>query len=176
MHDDKIPRQTKNEGPGRWQGQNAAGGFVNGLARWIAAGGGFGFAPIAPGTFGSLPALLLVYITFPWPLLAKLALLAAICLLGWWASEMAGRQWGHDDSRIVIDEVAGQYLSLLFIPVLSLFWLAAGFLAFRVFDIWKPQPARALDRRKGGAYTMADDLAAGLYAMLLLMVIEHMLS
>jgi len=108
---------------------------------------------------------------------------AALSALGVWASDHAERHFGrHDDGRIVVDEVAGQLVSLA--PLLWLeheaalaprlipgiaFWVVTGFVLFRVFDIWKPGPVRWAERRfEGGAGVMADDLIAGLCAALLL--------
>ena len=132
----------------------------------LASGFGVGYAPVAPGTWGSLLGVGLMYLTFDWSLPAKLMMLLALLLVSWWACEIGGRYWGHDHKRIVIDEVAGQYLTLLAATTVLGLWV--GFLAFRVFDIWKPFPANWLDRQKGGLFTLADDLAAGIYALVFL--------
>jgi phosphatidylglycerophosphatase A len=132
----------------------------------LASGFGVGYAPFAPGTWGSLWGVVLMYLTFDWSLFAKLWVLFAVILLAWWSCEVGGRFWGHDHKRIVSDEVAGQYLVLLAAP--THFWLLPGFILFRIFDITKPFPAGWLDRQKGGLFTLADDLAAGLYALLVL--------
>lgn len=132
---------------------------------------GLGFSPIAPGTCGSLFGVGLSLFTLAWPLYAKLAVLAAITLLGWWASEEIGKAWGHDNQRVVIDEVAGQYLTLLLMPG-SIVLVILGFVLFRFFDIVKPQPARYFDDQKSGWYTMADDLVAGAYGLAALTLIE----
>ena len=148
-----------------------------------------GFAPFAPGTFGSAVAVLL-FLAFaglasglgPMPLLGThLGVVLLVSGVGWWAAGRCERAFGQqDDGRIVIDEVAGQLLGLT--PVLALGavarvagvdWLAPGaavwwwlvvtaFVAFRVFDIAKPGPVRWAERRfEGGLGVMADDLVAG---------------
>jgi phosphatidylglycerophosphatase A len=135
---------------------------------------GAGFSPVAPGTFGSVAGVALSMATLSWPLYAKLAVLVAVSLAGWWAAERIGRAWGHDHQRVVIDEVAGQYLTLL-LTAGSHVSLLIGFVLFRFFDITKPQPARYFDNQKSGWYTMADDLAAGLYGLAALTLVEYFL-
>jgi phosphatidylglycerophosphatase A len=98
----------------------------------------------------------------------------AICVfvfaLGWWAAGRLARHLGLEDpSVVVIDEVLGMFVTLLglpFDPVVAF----VGFLLFRVFDIVKPYPAAALEHLPGGLGIMADDVAAGVYANLLLRV------
>jgi phosphatidylglycerophosphatase A len=145
---------------------------VHGVSRLrvlVATAFGVGLAPLVPGTFGSLPGVVLAWglgaAVGPWGIAAGLA---AVTAAGTWAAEGAIRHFGDKDPRpVVVDEVAGQMLTLLFVP---LTWqvLLAGFLLFRVFDILKPFPAGALERLPGGAGIMADDLAAGIYGNLVL--------
>ena len=132
------------------------------LATWF----GSGLLPKAPGTWGSLAALPFAYgiavFSGTWGLLAA-AILAT--LVGVWAGGVYAARSGQDDpQRVVIDEVAGQWLAL--VPVAQdLRLYAIGFLAFRFFDIVKVWPARAIDRDlKGGWGIMLDDVVAGLYA------------
>jgi phosphatidylglycerophosphatase A len=136
---------------------------------WLAIGFGTGLAPIAPGTFGSLPGLLLA-----WSLVAlggQLALAAGILVVvvaGTWAAHRLSARLGlKDPGVIVVDEIAGQMLTLLGIQ-LSGPVLAAGFVLFRAFDVLKPPPARQLEGLPGGFGIMADDLAAAVYANLAL--------
>ena len=83
---------------------------------------------------------------------------------GLWSAGAAAAELGDPDpGPVVIDEIAGQLLSLLFIPI-SLQSMVVAFLLFRVFDIWKPPPARRLEGLPGASGIMADDLAAGIYA------------
>ncbi len=136
------------------------------LATWFGAG----LLPKAPGTWGSLAALPLgwaiQYFT-GWAGLAVAALV--VFLVGIWAADAyAKRGADPDPGEIVIDEVAGQWLALLPAMGSPVFYLA-GFLLFRLFDIWKPWPIRTVERRlKGGLGVMADDILAGLIAAALL--------
>jgi phosphatidylglycerophosphatase A len=137
--------------------------------RVVSTGLGVGHAPLVPGTFGSMLGVVLYGLLAwagGWP--AALAGLAVVTALGFWSAGITERAVGRrDPGLIVIDEVAGQMLSLIFLPR-TVGVLAAGFLLFRVFDILKPFPARRLEALPGGSGIMADDLMAGLYANLLL--------
>jgi phosphatidylglycerophosphatase A len=150
-----------------------------GLPLWhpaalIATAGGIGLLPLMPGTWGSLAAL-----PCAWAItaLAGRAWLAAAAVLvfalGIWAAGAAARASGASDPGfIVADEVAGQFLVLITAPLDWRAYLAA-FLLFRVFDIRKPWPVRAIERRvPGGLGIMLDDIAAALYAILLLSIGE----
>jgi len=158
--------------------------FVLGLA----TGGGIGFAPLAPGTFGSLAtaALFLLYFRLAFASLQAIGgVIVLLILVGCWVAERAGNFFAReDDGRIVIDEVAGQLLALVplafvmrppahFSPEsgeLCLFlWVVTGFVLFRLFDIWKPGPIGWIERRfSGGVGVMLDDVAAGALAAFLL--------
>src|SRR5712691_9989893 len=143
-------------------------------AALIATGGGIGLLPLAPGTWGSLAAL-----PCAWPIsaLAGRAVLGVAAILvfalGCWAAAVVARASGHKDPGfIVVDEVAAQWLVLVAAPLDWRAYLAA-FLLFRVFDIAKPWPVRAIERRvAGGLGIMLDDVAAAIYAVLLLLIGE----
>ncbi|HET7198575.1 MAG TPA: phosphatidylglycerophosphatase A, partial [Burkholderiales bacterium] len=134
-------------------------------AHAIAFGFGAGLAPRAPGTAGTLlgwaiGALFLRY----FPPLALLALTAPLFLLGVWACGVTGRRLGvPDHGAMVWDEVVA-FLAILAVVPRELAWQAAAFLLFRAFDIAKPPPIRALERRwRGGFGVMADDVLAAAY-------------
>jgi len=135
-------------------------------AALIATVFGVGRLRPAPGTWGSLAAL-----PAAWAISSAaggLALAVAVIIVsvfGVWASDIYVRRTGADDpSVIVIDEVAGQWLTLVLLPTEPLAY-AMGFLLFRVFDVLKPWPASWADRRiKGGLGVMLDDLLAGIMA------------
>jgi phosphatidylglycerophosphatase A len=134
----------------------------------LAAWGPCGYAPVAPGTFGTLGAVPLCWALsrLPWP--AYLAATAAVALLGVLAADRAGRYWGvADASPIVIDEVAGYLVTMATVPFS---WGAAlaGFVLFRLLDVTKPWPASAFDRMKSGFGVVMDDVAAGAWACLAL--------
>ena len=154
---------------------------LDGVARWIAVVGGAGLVPVAPGTVGALVAVFaFVAATMVMRPLAVGAVLAfalvATLGLGTWASERAERIFGrHDDGRIVVDEVVGQWITLApivpFLRSLDSFSfgvaVVTAFVAFRLFDIWKPGAVRWAERRfDGGFGVMADDVVAGLYGAL----------
>jgi phosphatidylglycerophosphatase A len=139
------------------------------LVIFIATGAGSGYSPIASGTAGSAVGVAL-FAALAWGLglsmLPLLAVTAAVTLVGVWAADRAEAIFGgKDDGHITIDEVAGQLISLLFLP---LRWevLVVGFFLFRFFDIVKPPPARQLESLRGGLGVMGDDVFAGLYANL----------
>ncbi|HTC25961.1 phosphatidylglycerophosphatase A family protein [Dyella sp.] len=142
-------------------------------AGWLACGFGSGLAPKAPGTFGSLAAIL------PWLLLRHLSLPINLLVIvvgffiGVWACDVAGRAVGVDDHRsLVWDEFIGQWIALL--PALLAPWWAVvvGFGLFRLFDVWKPWPIRWFDRHlKGGLGVMVDDVIAGVFAAVVLWAI-----
>ncbi len=136
---------------------------------FLAFGFGTGLAPVAPGTFGSLPGLLLFWLTLDFGLYIQLGIAAAIALAGIWICGESARRIGvHDHGGIVWDEIVGMYVTLFAAPV-SVTGFALAFVLFRVMDIVKPWPIRDLDHRiHGGQGIMLDDLVAALYAALLL--------
>jgi phosphatidylglycerophosphatase A len=143
----------------------------------LAAWGPCGYAPVAPGTFGTAGAIplywALAHFLDAWWGLAATALVIAI---GIPAAQRAGRYWGvADASPIVIDEVAGYLVTMAFVPFS---WPAAllGFLLFRLFDVLKPWPASAFDRMKNGFGVVMDDVAAGVFAWCGLQLVKVALS
>ena len=155
---------TLPEGRSLWQPSTAIATFF-----------GVGLLPIAPGTWGSaaaLPFAWLIVIFGGWP--ALLAAAVAVAVVGWWASSRYVALTGREDpSEIVIDEVAAQWFALCFVP-LSVFGYFVAFFVFRVFDTLKPWPASWADSEvEGGAGVMLDDLFAGAYAALTLVVLRY---
>jgi phosphatidylglycerophosphatase A len=131
---------------------------------FVATGAGSGYAPIAPGTAGSVVGLLLYWLVVGLPLPAFWLVIAVTLAVGTWAAERAERIFERrDDGRITVDEVAGMLISLVALPVRPEVAVTAFFL-FRIFDIVKPPPARACERLPGGVGVMADDVVAGIYA------------
>lgn len=151
---------------------------------------GVGYLPLAPGTWGSMVGvgLYLIWRTIIPNLFSKfllgnrlnqielerlntallLILIALVTLAGVWAASRAEKLLGRKDpGAVVVDEVAGQLITFLFVPVTAaLNWwiLVAGFILFRLFDIWKPYPARRFEALEAGLGIMADDVVAGAYA------------
>ena len=145
------------------------------LARLIATVCYCGRAPVAPGTVGSAAGvgLLMLVRSSGSPGLEALVL-GALVAGGIWAATVMERESGRTDPpSVVMDEVAGMWVTLLWLPV-GWFGAAAGFLAFRLFDIVKPWPARAAERLPGGWGVMADDLVAGAYAALVVRAVAWM--
>jgi phosphatidylglycerophosphatase A len=144
---------------------------------------GVGYLPLAPGTWGSMVGVG-IYLLFAWieanlrfqqltdsQLSAwvhafNLLIFLAFCLLGIWAATRATKLFRHKDpSQAVVDEVIGQLLTFLFIPfTFSWKMILAGFLLFRLFDIWKPYPIDSLQNLPAGIGVCADDILAGVYA------------
>jgi len=153
---------------------------------------GVGYLPIAPGTWGSLvalgfyAALASAFSAFRYSAAPKspevvvatihaiiLIALTLFMLLGIWAASHSIELLGNSDpSEAVVDEVMGQFVVFLFIPFTSSWLLlGAGFLLFRLFDIWKPYPIDDLQNLPGGIGICADDLLAGVYAGVCLSII-----
>ena len=148
---------------------------------------GVGYLPFAPGTWGSLVGVA-IYLLCGWIDLSAAARLNAggwseaqvaawshsfilivflsFCLLGIWAAGRSTKLFRHKDpSQAVVDEVIGQLITFLFIPF-TFSWkiVLAGFLLFRLFDIWKPYPINSLQNLPAGVGVCADDILAGVYA------------
>jgi phosphatidylglycerophosphatase A len=147
---------------------------------------GVGYIPIAPGTFGSAVGVL-IYLAAAWieaiagiyflennwrgeqitAWIHAVNLIAFLlfCLLGIWASSRAVKLFRtKDPQKVVVDEVIGQLIVFLFIPfATSWHFVLAGFLLFRLFDIWKPYPIDSLQNLPAGIGVCADDILAGVY-------------
>ena len=138
------------------------------IATWF----GCGYWPVGPGTAGSLAALVIAYFLAtksgwqPWYFGVLAVLLTPIGI--WAASVTASESKAKDPSIVVVDEVLGQWITLVGALALNWkSWLAAFFL-FRLFDIWKPPPVRSLEALPSGTGIVADDLMAGVYGALVL--------
>jgi phosphatidylglycerophosphatase A len=131
---------------------------------------GIGYAPVAPGTFGSAAGLLLWWL-LPAAPAVQVGAIVILFVVGSWSGSIAEKHFGRTDpGQVVVDEVMGMLSTLLFIPV---GWPGAilGFLIFRVADIIKPYPANKLESLHGGIGVMADDGMAAIYANLALRVV-----
>jgi phosphatidylglycerophosphatase A len=136
----------------------------------VATAFGSGYAPFAPGTAGSAVGLLLFWpmATLPWSWQASAS--AVLFLVGSVAAGRVARRVGlKDPGIVVVDEVVGQWVTLTALPFTPV-TAAVGFVLFRVMDVVKPWPARDLEDLPGGWGIMADDVAAGVYAHLVLRV------
>src|SRR5262245_8250975 len=146
-------------------------GLVDAVATVIATGLGSGYSPVAPGTAGSAVGLLLFWPMRHLPGTVLVGLVLLVSAAGVAAGTRVARRVGLEDpGLVVVDEVAGMWVTLLFLPVTPLL-AGLGFFAFRAMDIFKPWPARNLEHLPRGWGIMADDLMAGVYANLLLRVL-----
>jgi len=100
----------------------------------------------------------------------QIILTVLVTALGIWVGNIVEKDWGKDSYRVVIDEVAGMFISVLFVPP-DWKWMLIGFVLFRFFDIAKPLYIRRLEALKGGWGVMLDDVLAGIYANILLQII-----
>ena len=144
-------------------------------ACFLAFGFGSGLAPFAPGTFGTMAAVPLYLLASSLELPMYLGLTLLLFLAGVWICGRCERVLGvQDHSGIVWDEIVGFLIAMIAAPV-SLTTLVSGFVLFRLFDVLKPWPIGFLDRRMhGGLGIMLDDVLAGIYACLgLLLLIRY---
>ncbi|HTN44207.1 MAG TPA: phosphatidylglycerophosphatase A [Nitrospiria bacterium] len=136
---------------------------------WVATGLGAGYAPVAPGTAGSLVGLVLVFLIRNRSPILYAAVVLTVFTLGVHAADRMERATGvKDNRRIVVDEIAGMLVAGFLLPS-DAGYAIGGFLLFRVLDVLKPFPARWIEQNLvGGWGIMLDDAVAGLYANLLL--------
>lgn len=141
----------------------------------LAFGFGSGLMPVAPGTFGTIAAIPLYLLLAGLPLVYYLAVVVLACIAGVWICASANRTLGSEDhSGIVWDEICGYLITMAGAPF-AWSWAVTGFLLFRIFDIIKPWPIRAVERRVGGGLgVMLDDILAGLLALLCLQVLVRL--
>ena len=167
------------------------------LSLFIATAAGLGYLPKAPGTWGSLVGVLIYLICYPlhtyypldfvpgthvsiglqamWAWWSDLPISLIIAAVGVWvSSRVAAYSQQKDPQFVVVDEVSGQHLTyVLGFAALNWKYLLLGLILFRLFDIWKPFPARQAESLPGGWGIMADDWMAGVYAAILLRVALH---
>ena len=142
-----------------------------GVQKAIAAAGGIGYIRKGAGSVAAA-AYCIIWWSTPLSTIPLLQVLATLLVLaaGTISAGAVEKDWGHDSNRIVIDEVAGMMITLLFVPV-KLQYAVTGFVLFRFFDIAKPLGVKTAERLPGGWGVMADDVLAGIYALLLLRLI-----
>lgn len=158
--------------------------IIHFLAKTIATGFGTGFFPIGPGTVGSLLAVALYVLYVQYNVTGNLLtntehflLLAVIIftfIIGVWSANQVEKDYGHDASYVVIDEMLGVWIALLWLPFTP-FYIIAALILFRFFDILKPLGIRKMEALPRGWGVMMDDLLAGIYANFVLQII-HLLN
>ena len=147
------------------------------IAKAIGTSFGFGFIPIAPGTWGAAFGVAVYYFLYQYApeqinfWMVGLAVL--FTAIGTWCCEVLKEEWGDDPSKIVMDESVGIWVTFICMPF-GWFNMLLGFGLFRFFDILKPLGVGTLDRKiKNGFGVMADDLLAGLYALIVLQAVNY---
>ena len=147
------------------------------FVHFLAFGFGSGRAPVAPGTFGTLVGIPAYLLLQPLATYIYVAVVAGLFGVGVWLCHVTEQDLGvHDHPGIVWDEIVG-YLITMFVAPVGWVWMAAGFLLFRLFDIWKPFPIRQLEYRfRGGFGNMLDDALAALYAWVVLQTVVRLVT
>jgi len=143
----------------------------------LAFGLGSGGVPKAPGTAGTLAAIPFYLILSSFSATAYLLVLLLMFIFGVWLCGKVSEDLGvHDHGGIVWDEWVGFLITMVWAPH-GWFWVLIGFLLFRLFDIWKPWPIGYLDQHlSGGLGIMLDDVLAGVYSLVLLQILVHILD
>ncbi|USQ14730.1 phosphatidylglycerophosphatase A [Legionella lytica] len=139
---------------------------------FIAFGFGSGLMPKAPGTWGTVAAVPVYLLLMHCNPIVYLILTALAFILGVWVSDKVSNELGvHDYKGIVWDEVVG-YLLTMFMAPQGFKWMLCGFILFRIFDIWKPQPIGYIDEKvKGGMGIMLDDVIAAIPAWIIMQLL-----
>jgi phosphatidylglycerophosphatase A len=142
------------------------------VATILATAGYVGYAPVAPGTFGSAVGLVIyAAVSAAHSPLIEGLVIAAVLIAGLWSAGCVEDECGKDPGIVVIDEVLGMLVTLAFLDV-TIIGAIVGFVVFRVLDVVKPFPAGRLEHLHGGAGIMLDDLMAGIYANIVLRVLS----
>ena len=143
---------------------------------------GAGYSPFAPGTAGALVGCIALWIFEKYNIVSTtttpflfIGLILITTVLGIIATDKLEDEWGKDPSKVVIDEVIGVWITMMFIPF-SLFNILLAFGLFRYFDIAKPLGIRNLEALKGGVGVMADDMLAGIYSNITLQIILALIA
>ena len=130
----------------------------------FATGLGVGNIPPMPGTYGSLLGAAIFLLIPVYQIEIKVVAILAVVVLGAYTASKIEKTTGvNDNNIIVIDEIAGMWITLLFVPM-QLWWIISAIVLFRIIDIVKPYPIKKIERLKRGYGVMLDDVAAGLYA------------
>lgn len=146
--------------------------MMTNIVKFVATGCYSGLLKPFPGTWGTIPAWLIAFYLIRGDLtLMIIASLVATALSVWSAGE-AEKFFGHDARKIVMDEWAGMFITLLFVPF-SLVNYAVGFFLFRALDVVKIPPARQLEKLPGGWGVTMDDVVAGIQANIVLQLLIH---
>ncbi len=144
------------------------------LVTLLATGFGSGLSPYAPGTAGTFVGVLICLLCLPMPWILRLLFVLVLLALSLYVSQKAEDIYQKkDDQRIVIDEIIGLQITMLPVTI-NVLNLCAAFVLFRVFDIWKPFPVKNLQGLPGGWGVVMDDVAAGIYAAIVLWLLVYL--
>lgn len=153
--------------------------------RFLTTGFFSGYSPFAPGTMGALVAVVMWVVASIWLDYCTLLAATAICIVLFTLASIAPinrleKVWGEDPSRVVVDEMVGVWICLLLVPqdaclFSTRYWIYVllAFALFRLFDIWKPLGVRKMESIGGGWGVMMDDILAGVYGAIVMMVIRY---
>ena len=147
----------------------------NFLIKLIASGLFSGYSPIVPGTTGTVPAWLIAYFLIGGNQLYLFIAFIVFSIISVWSATLAENIYGHDAKKIVMDEWAGMFLSLFFVPFSLTNYLIA-FVAFRVFDVLKIPPASQAERLPKGWGVTMDDIVAGVQACLVTHLVIYLMG
>jgi len=143
------------------------------LIKLLATGFGSGLVSFAPGTFGTLVGVVICLLCLPLTWFLRLLIVIALSALSIYIAEQAEKIYQKkDDQRIVIDEIIGFQITMLPVAI-TVLHLCVGFVLFRIFDILKPFPINNLQRLPGGWGVVIDDIAAGIYAGVILFALNY---
>ena len=150
------------------------------IPKLIATSFGFGFLPVAPGTWGAIFGIIVwlpLYLLAPESTIfwVTVAGIVVYCIAGTWASGVAEKYWGKDPVIACADETVGQWISLLplsWLPTTYWWEIIVSLALFRFFDIFKPLGIRSLEKLPGGYGMMADDILAGIYSVFVLIILN----
>lgn len=143
---------------------------------FLALGFGSGCIPKLPGTAGSLVGVLIYFFISPLPVTYYAGIVLVLFLAGIWLCDRTARDLGvHDHPAIVWDEIVGYLVTMIYAPQ-GWIWMIAGFILFRLFDIWKPWPINRIDKSvTGGLGIMLDDVIAGIFGLCILQITAYLL-
>ena len=154
---------------------------MNFIYKLFATALGSGYSPIAPGTAGAIVGCIALWLFEKYNILSTtttpllfIGLITITTILGIIATNKLENEWGKDPQKVVIDEVLGMWITMLFVPF-TLLNLLIGFVLFRFFDIAKPLGVRKMENLGGGLGVMADDMLAGIYSNIVLIIIVKFL-
>jgi phosphatidylglycerophosphatase A len=143
---------------------------------------GAGYSPFAPGTAGAIVGCIALWLFEEYNLISTtttpflfIGLILVTTVLGIIATDKLEEEWGKDPSKVVLDEVIGVWIAMMFVPF-SFFNVLLAFGLFRYFDIAKPLGIRKLEALNGGLGVMADDMLAGIYSNITLQIILALLA